>query len=65
VKWFKAKPREDGYYWMKTKDGKLRIVQIWDAPGDPTIAFCGTDMDKPYNEIRAALFYGPLSSPEE
>ncbi len=66
MKWFRARPKKNGYYWMKCEGRSIKIVEVWDTQTDePMVAYCGSDMDQPIKELKGALWYGPLEPPEE
>lgn len=55
-------PTESGYYWLLRKVGRPLIVQVWDLPDDPTVAFMGSVCDQPLAQVDGD-FVGPLKSP--
>ena len=68
MKWTKEKPKEDGYYWLKREGKNTTIVDIYDVPNDPTLAFFGSDMCismEELEELKSSEWYGPLKPPED
>lgn len=63
--WLFKKPTEPGYYWMSNSEGRVRLVEIWEAEG---IGLRMTDLKGMTGAMLGAVsdnyaFSGPLKIP--
>jgi len=66
MNWTRDKPTKDGYYWLRRREIKTKVVWVWDTIGLPMVASCGSDWDKEISELDntdSAEWYGPLEPP--
>ncbi len=68
VRYAHTPPVESGYYWLKEGDDE-EIVEVWTDPAGATdeiffVHRCGSGEVKEAASMMAALWAGPISTPE-
>lgn len=63
--WFYGKPRHEGYYWIKFKDGETMICEVYTSfKGEPPqFVFPGNHMVSEYKDLKGSQWHGPLKPP--